>query len=74
MDQGRDRCIDGSIDGSINGLMDKLMDQSMDGWMDGGIDRGAFYEGETDQSMGSVVRGWGRRTKRRNRSRKNSGT
>ena len=33
------------------------MDQSMDGWMDGGMDRGAFYEGDTDQSMGSVVRG-----------------
>ena len=35
------------------------MDQSMDGWMDGGMDRGAFYEGYTDQSMGSVVRGGG---------------
>ena len=31
------------------------MDQSMDGWMDGGMDRGAFYEGDTDQIMGSVV-------------------
>ena len=46
-----DRCIDGWIDGS----MDILMDQSMDGWMDGGRDCGAFYEGDTDQSMGSVV-------------------
>ena len=52
------------MDRSINVAMDRLMDQSMDGWMDGGIDRGAFYEGETDQSMGSVVRGWGRRKMR----------
>ena len=35
------------------------MDQSMDGWMDRGMDRGTFYEGDTDQSMGSVVRGGG---------------
>ena len=35
------------------------MDQSMDGWMDGGMDCGAFYKGDTDQSMGSVVRGGG---------------
>ena len=35
------------------------MDQSMDGWMDGGMDRGAFYEGDTDQIMGSVIRGGG---------------
>ena len=35
------------------------MDQSMDGWMYGGIDHCAFYEGDTDQSMGSVVRGGG---------------
>ena len=33
------------------------MDQSIDGWMDGRMDRGAFYEGDTDKSMGSVVRG-----------------
>ena len=39
--------------------MDRLIDQSMDGWMDVGMDRGAFYEGDTDQSMGSVVRGGG---------------
>ena len=37
--------------------MDRLIDQSMDGWMYGGMDRGTFYEEETDQSMGSVVRG-----------------
>ena len=35
------------------------MDQSMDGWIDGGMDCGAFYEGDTDQSMGSVVIGGG---------------
>ena len=35
------------------------MYQSMDRWMDGGMDRGAFYEGDTYQSMGSVVRGGG---------------
>ena len=39
--------------------MDRLMDQSMDGWMDGGRGPGVFYEGDTDQSMGSVVRGGG---------------
>ena len=31
----------------------------MDGWMDGGMDCGAFYKGDTAQSMGSVVRGQG---------------
>ena len=36
------------------------MDQTMDGCMDGGIDRGAFYEGDTYKSMGSVVRGGGK--------------
>ena len=51
--------IDLSIDVSMYGLMDRLMDQSMDGWMDRGMDRGLFYEGDTDQSMGSVVRGGG---------------
>ena len=35
------------------------MDQSRDGWMDGGMDRGVFYKGDTNQSMGSVVRGGG---------------
>ena len=25
-------------------------------WVDGLMDRGAFYEGDTDQSMGSVFR------------------
>ena len=35
------------------------MIKSMDGRMDGGIDCGAFYEGDTDQSMGSVIRGGG---------------
>ena len=45
------------MDGSIDVLMDRLMDQSIDGWMDGGMDRGAFYKGDTDQSIGSVVRG-----------------
>ena len=33
------------------------MDQLMDGWMDGGVYRGAFCEGGTNQSMGSVVIG-----------------
>ena len=35
------------------------MDQSMDRWMDGGMDRGNVFEGDTDQSMGSVIRGRG---------------
>ena len=35
------------------------MDQSLDGWMDGLMDRGAFYEGDTYQTMGSVFRGGG---------------
>ena len=39
--------------------MDRMMDQSMDGWMDGGMDCGTFYEGDTDKSMGLVVRGGG---------------
>ena len=37
--------------------MYRLVDQSMNVWIDGGMDCGAFYEGDTDQSMGSVVRG-----------------
>ena len=40
--------------------MDILIDQSMDGWMNGGVDRGAFYKGDSDQSMGSVLRGVGK--------------
>ena len=32
----------------------------MDRCIDGGMDRGEFYEGKTDKSMGSVVRGGGR--------------
>ena len=39
--------------------MDRLMYQSMDGWIYGGMDHGAFYEGDTYQIMGSVVRGGG---------------
>ena len=35
------------------------MDKSMDGWTDGGMDRVAFYEGDTDQIMVSMVRGVG---------------
>ena len=31
----------------------------MDGWMDVGMDCGAFYEGDKNLSMGSVVRGVG---------------
>ena len=60
MDQSIDGLMDRSMDARcINGSMDRLMDQSMDGWMDGGMYRGASYEGDTDQSMGSVVRGRG---------------
>ena len=33
------------------------MDKSMDGWMDRGMNPGTFYKGDTDQSMGLVVRG-----------------
>ena len=51
--------INRCIDRSINVLMDIFMDQSLDGWMGGGMDCGAFYEWDTDQSMGSVVRGGG---------------
>ena len=36
-----------------------MMDQSIDLWMDGGMDRCAFYKGDSDQSMGSVLRGVG---------------
>ena len=35
------------------------MDQYMDGLMYGGMNRDTFYEGDTDQSMGSVVIGGG---------------
>ena len=49
--------MDGWIDGLIDVSMYRFMYQSMDGWVDGGMDRGEFYEGDMDQSMGSVVRG-----------------
>ena len=52
IDLSMDLWIDQCIYGWINGYMDRLMDQSMDGWMDGGMDRGAFYERDTDKSMG----------------------
>ena len=51
--------IDGSIDVSMDISMYRLMDKSMDGWSNGGMDCGTFYKGDTNQSMGSVVRGGG---------------
>ena len=58
-----DQWMDWRMDEWMDRSMDWCMDQSMGGWMDGGMDRGAFYKGDKDQSMGTVVigggEGWG---------------